>query len=1199
MAAPPFKVKAIYEYSSGHDEDLSFSVGDVITVIELEGDDWYVGKYTDASGVAKEGLFPTNFVERYEPEVPTRPTRPTRPKQEAAQPVPVPVPVPAPEAEEQEEVQSVPAASRPQVPPVDKPAVARHQEDARSPTSATSQNAPSAAFEPPHVTKAAPAANDSPAASRAAPPPVAPKSSSFKDRIAAFNKVEQQPLKPMVPGKQGPAGGFIKKPFVAPPPSSSSYIPPVVKHEPIHRPYMREEDPEIKRQQEDDRAAAEAAGLLNDGPQEAAEEAENEPKPMSLKERMALLQEQQRLAAERNAEASQRKEKKTVTKKPSQASVPPQSTEEDEDDEEQISTAGTRDRPSMESTRERPPVPSAPRRTHEPMSPGPAVPQHEIVSGGEEADQSAAGETTEDDADTIAPDYDDRSTHGLPRASNAPTHEPDVGNQDDTVEDDEAEEEEELNEEELRKQRLRERMARLAGPQGGAGVPFNPFGAPPPPPTKKRSITRKASGDSEATMPPPQRVPIMPMPGMQRVRSQDSNVTERIHEEEVSTPGEETEHPFPPVRRSMTGERGAAPPVPKDRPVPELPPQERSAPPPLPSDSTRPRNSTEVRAVPQPPPSAVPRSPGPGSESDDERSMHARMFSAETSGIDTSGAEAALPIRTGGMSSPQSLPPRPPQSPESKRASYFQNEPISATSEKRHSRLPPPIPVVPISSRPPPPPPPTAAPPSRQATGSEQSKLDDTERGESEYEGDYDTDIASSAKHKDALKAHAREPSLDDSTIADEISNDQIPGAVPFMPPTPGQQPRAVPPPPPANKNTPRSRPSIDAPRAPPPVPPSAGEGPEVDYDPYRYNGPNQIAPPVPGTAPIPVLPTSQEDDRDESSADELPRRSIDRAPPPPPHTASSQRVISHPPPPPPPSAPQQAPPPGEAPGRPSLQVQHRTSATGRRSTDERPSHEQIAADVDLAPNTTWWAAPHPLPPVFQSRNGIDILSESEESTTTKRGGRSTISKDIYVLFMDYSQTIITARYDSRDVSDVTLEQRHEPAPTRLRQDQLENYWQRFGTKIAEAARQAAGGKKDTVVGDGTPAALPQNLIASQPSALLPVGTRGYGALIYSNLANATHTQVDEIRPGDIITVRNAKFEGHHGAMRQKYKQDFGASHVAVVEEWDGTKRAVRAWEQGREKKGGVRSEKFRLGDLRSGEVRVWRVVGRDWVGWE
>lgn len=200
---------------------------------------------------------------------------------------------------------------------------------------------------------------------------------------------------------------------------------------------------------------------------------------------------------------------------------------------------------------------------------------------------------------------------------------------------------------------------------------------------------------------------------------------------------------------------------------------------------------------------------------------------------------------------------------------------------------------------------------------------------------------------------------------------------------------------------------------------------------------------------------------------------------------------------------------------------------------------------------------------------------------------------------MDYSQTVISARYDSDAPSEVHLEQRHEPPPPRLRQDQLEAAWHRFGTKIADAAGTAGNSKRDTLVGDGSSAVLPLELIKAQPTALLPIGTRSYGALVYANLANASTMQYDEIRRGDIITIRNAKFEGHHGAMKTKYKSDYGTVHVAIVEEWDGTRRAVRAWEQGREKKGGVRSEKFRLADLRSGEVRVWRVVGREWVGWD
>lgn len=514
------------------------------------------------------------------------------------------------------------------------------------------------------------------------------------------------------------------------------------------------------------------------------------------------------------------------------------------------------------------------------------------------------------------------------------------------------------------------------------------------------------------------------------------------------------------------------------------------------------------------------------------------------------------------------------------------------------SRMPPPIPGMsdsPIASpRPPPPPPPTAAPPNRQGTNVQATE--DTERGESDYEGDYDTDIASSAKHKDALKSHVREPSLDDSTTADEMTP---PGTTASY-----AAPRAVPPPPP--HAVPITRQSMDAPRAPPPVPPPTREQLvyEADYDPYRYPDASRPPPPVPNphlvSAP-PVLPEGPHEGLDDSSADDVPgatlsRKSTERQAPPP--AAPQERA----PPLPPIAAPQQPPPPARSGTRQSLDVPS-TPVVGRRSMEQgRPSGDQlgqIAQDIDLSHGTQWWTAPHPLPPALQKRNGIDLLSESEESQKAKRGGRTTISKDIYVLYMDYSQTVITAQYDSREPMDVALEQRHEPPPPRLRQDQLESYWQRFGRNIAAAASAAGNNKKEAIVGDGSPYSLPLELIKAQPEALLPVGTRTYGALVYANLANASTMQFDEIRPGDIVTARNARFEGHHGAMRQKYKQDYGPSHVAIVDEWDGTRRSVRAWEQGREKKGGVRSEKFRLGDLRSGEVRVWRVVGRDWVGWE
>lgn len=637
-------------------------------------------------------------------------------------------------------------------------------------------------------------------------------------------------------------------------------------------------------------------------------------------------------------------------------------------------------------------------------------------------------------------------------------------------------------------------------------------------------------------------------------------------------------------------------------------PSERGAPPPIPSDRPTPRPpQAESRPVPPPPTVAAPMSPGPGSESDDEMSMHAKRSSAETSGVET-----PLPIRSAAPPVPNSreVPPRPTS--DGRQSGYFAGgESASSNSDKRSSRPVPPVPgpTSPISPRPPPPPPPVAAPISRQSTDV-QAHPTEEEKGESDYEGDYDTDIASSAKHKDALKSHAREPS-GDSTTADETP---VTSPLQTQPsPLPGAT-RAVPPPPP--QAAPKSRASMETPRAPPPMPPPREIPPteeEDEYDPYRYNENNRAVPPVPPTAApvsVPPMPSRDPQEIQAESSDDMysaspPRKSMDRPPPPPPGAAPREPA----PPMPPMQAPSpQQPQPTRTSTRQSLDVSRQPNMARRSMDANRPNseHGQIAADIDLAISTQWWTAQNPLPPALGPRNGIDILSESEESTTSKRGGRTTISKDIYILFLDYSQTIITARYDSRDSTDASLEQRHEPPPPRLRQDQLEDYWQRYGSQLAsKCSKLATEGKKDTFIGDGKPHSLVLALLAQHPNALRPVGTRAYGALVYANLANASVQQFDEIRAGDVVTLRNAKFEGKAGAMHQKYKADVGmvsaggnAGHVAVVEEWDGTRKKVRVWEQGREK-GRLRGESYRLGDLRSGEVRVWRVVGREWVGWD
>lgn len=277
-----------------------------------------------------------------------------------------------------------------------------------------------------------------------------------------------------------------------------------------------------------------------------------------------------------------------------------------------------------------------------------------------------------------------------------------------------------------------------------------------------------------------------------------------------------------------------------------------------------------------------------------------------------------------------------------------------------------------------------------------------------------------------------------------------------------------------------------------------------------------------------------------------------------------------------------------------------RGGASGRRSMDQggRPHSDYVARDVDLGAASRWWTKPNTLPPVFQGRLK-DLTFEMDESAMSQNG-RIVITKHVYVLFHDYSQTVVTARYDRDDSAsaswaNVALEQRHEPPPAQPRQDQLEDFQTQFGAKMFSGARS----RENTVVGDGDPSSLVRELFGLVPDALPSVGSRAFGCLVYANLGNASTQQHDEIRAGDIISFRNARFQGHKGGLHHKYSVEVGKpDHVAVVMDWDGTKKKIRAYEQGRESRK-VKLESFKMGDLRSGEVKVWRVAARSWVGWD
>ena len=593
MAVPPFRVKALYDYSSKEEDDLKFPNGQLISVTDEEDADWYYGEYEDSTGVKHEGLFPKNFVKIFEPDMPPRPTRAGRPKKDVDTPALATEGSSAPTTEEQE-TRTVPApAPAPAPAPVQSATISEQTfEESETPVPRAMKTPSSAATQ-----KSAP-----PALPKPAPPSAAekPTSGSFRDRINAFNKSTAPPPAPNKPSGLGASGGsgFVKKAFVAPPPSKNAYVPPP--REPPQKVYRREEDPEIVTQVSNN--AENAVQVDHSRVAPSTEVQEDQPKPTSLKDRIALLQKQQMEQAARHADAGQKKEK---PKRPPKKQAEPQESAADAEDVVEgehldkmnsIETSGKR---SMDASRDA--VSSGTRHAKPPksqeatpMASPTAVASRDFLSDPNDADQSGIGDTEDgEDLSTGRDDSDENrktKTSILPHIeSQAPLRQADVGDEEDNADEDDVEEDEDedVDPEVKRRMEIRERMAKMSGGMGMAGM-FSPPGAMAPKAPAKRSTAsseRNISGnsipaqadDGSSSRAPP--VPIMPMSGLQKVGSPDQyeaqpEVTKEDEDEPKSIiQGREPEdmpdvedikeEPVPAPRRSV--ERPVPPPVPQGK----------------------------------------------------------------------------------------------------------------------------------------------------------------------------------------------------------------------------------------------------------------------------------------------------------------------------------------------------------------------------------------------------------------------------------------------------------------------------------------------------------------------------------------------------------------------------------------------------------------------------------------------------------
>ena len=117
---------------------------------------------------------------------------------------------------------------------------------------------------------------------------------------------------------------------------------------------------------------------------------------------------------------------------------------------------------------------------------------------------------------------------------------------------------------------------------------------------------------------------------------------------------------------------------------------------------------------------------------------------------------------------------------------------------------------------------------------------------------------------------------------------------------------------------------------------------------------------------------------------------------------------------------------------------------------------------------------------------------------------------------------------------------------------------------------------------------------------LPPIGNKSYGVTIYKNFNNSNVSKIDDIKAGDILWIKNGKFSTHKGIIGSKSVTvgdgpDNGTC-AGVIYDFDPKQAKFKVIEQ--DASGHIKQESYKIGEFKSGKIRVFRPVSRQYVDW-
>ncbi|KAL2074335.1 hypothetical protein VTL71DRAFT_8113 [Oculimacula yallundae] len=261
-------------------------------------------------------------------------------------------------------------------------------------------------------------------------------------------------------------------------------------------------------------------------------------------------------------------------------------------------------------------------------------------------------------------------------------------------------------------------------------------------------------------------------------------------------------------------------------------------------------------------------------------------------------------------------------------------------------------------------------------------------------------------------------------------------------------------------------------------------------------------------------------------------------------------------------------------------------------------SHHKQPVDLDLDLKSQWFVKGQ-FPP-----RTIPTKSYTTSSGWSSSGSRKSHWLVAHMRFADLSSTKIRVTWDgSSPEYTVKAEQRHSPPPPALSRRELEDCRERYSEAVASWSESQMG----VQVGNGECWTLANEALKAVAASCKSYNQEPcmssqsliHGHILYTYIPLQSPQPIPAggileagVARGDIIQILKARFESRNGAWQTAGDPD----HTAVITgvESDGKLRVVQQNVGGKKV---VMEGTYDMDEMTSGEVRIFRAVGAEWLG--